>query len=150
MAVSAGKEATKKAGINMPQIGIVVRNTEKALEYYEKTLGLAHFVSFVSERQTEKGKAKLRISIGEVAGIQIELIEVVEGETFHSQFLKQGREGLHHVGFYVDDIEKKLRELTQKGVKVLERGTLREVGVKYAYLDTARISGVIFELIQLP
>nr|MDO8098704.1 VOC family protein [Candidatus Njordarchaeota archaeon] len=151
MAITAGKKAAKELELGtLKQIGIVVRNTDKVLEYYEKTLGLGHFDSFVSERVTKEGKAKLKLSVAQVGGIQIEVIEVVEGETIHSQFLKKGREGLHHIGFFVNDIEKRLKELEQKGVKVLERGRIPLVGIEYAYLDTERISGVIFELIKNP
>jgi catechol 2,3-dioxygenase-like lactoylglutathione lyase family enzyme len=71
----------------------------------------------------------------------------LDGKTLHSDFLKQGREGLHHLGFYVNDLDKKLKELQGKGIKVLERGTI--LGVKYAYLDTASACGVIFELIKI-
>jgi methylmalonyl-CoA/ethylmalonyl-CoA epimerase len=145
------KKGVKEFGLGtLRQIGIVVRDTDKALNYYEKTLGIGRFDSFISERETKEGKAKLRYSVAQVGAIQIEVIEVVEGETIHSQFLKKGREGLHHIGFFVDDLDKKLKELQQRGVKVLERAKVPLVGIEYAYLDTESISGVIFELIKNP
>jgi methylmalonyl-CoA/ethylmalonyl-CoA epimerase len=146
--MSTKKDVAKDLGLgSLKQIGIVVKNTDKVLEFYEKTLGLGKFDSMVAENTSQRGKSKLRISLGQVGGIQFELIEVVKGETLHSDFLKQGREGLHHLGFYVADIDKRLGELEKKGIKLLERGKV--LGVEYAYLDTARISGVIFELIKL-
>jgi methylmalonyl-CoA/ethylmalonyl-CoA epimerase len=146
--LSMASKAAKELGLGkFMQIGFVVKNTEKVLEYYEKTLGLGHFDTMVGNTETEFGKARVKFSFAQVGGIQFEIIEVVEGETVYSPFLKQGLEGLHHLGFYVDDIDKKLKELRQKGIKVLARG--RALGGEYAYLDTASISGVIFELIQV-
>ena len=132
---------------NFKQVGIVTRNTDKVLNYYEKTLGIQHFDSAIVVAETDKGKAKLKISVAQLGGIQFELIEPVEGKTLHTDFLQQGREGLHHLGFYAEDLERKLKALQSKGVKVLETGTI--MGIKYAYLDTATVSGVIFELIKI-
>jgi catechol 2,3-dioxygenase-like lactoylglutathione lyase family enzyme len=146
--MSLGSRTPKELELgNFKQIGIVTRNTDKVLAYYEKTLGLGHFDSAVMVDETERGKAKLKISLAQLGGVQFELIEPLDGKTLHSDFLKQGREGLHHLGFYVNDLDKKLKELQGKGIKVLERGTI--LGVKYAYLDTASACGVIFELIKI-
>jgi hypothetical protein len=77
----------------------------------------------------------------------------LEGDKIHSAFLKQGREGLHHLGFYAKDLDEKVKELQRKGVKVLERGRMldatgKSLGIQYAYLDTTSISGVIYELVK--
>jgi methylmalonyl-CoA/ethylmalonyl-CoA epimerase len=61
---------------------------------------------------------------------------------------KKRGEGLHHLGFFVEDIEKELARLEKRGVKVLERGTVLGV-VEFAYLDTEKSLGVVLELIQL-
>ncbi|MFX0204455.1 MAG: VOC family protein, partial [Candidatus Hodarchaeota archaeon] len=77
-----------------------------------------------------------------------ELIEVVEGETTHTKFLREKGEGLHHIGFIVEDIEEELIKLEKAGISVLERGIVQEM-VKFAYLDTEKSLGIILELIQL-
>jgi catechol 2,3-dioxygenase-like lactoylglutathione lyase family enzyme len=145
--VSTQSKNAKWLGLgNFKQVGIVVKNTERVLDYYEKTLGIQHFDSAVMVADTDKGKAKHKISLAQLGAIQFELIEPLEGKTIHFDFLRQGREGLHHLGFFVDDLDGKTKELQAKGVKIVERGTI--LGVKYAYLDTAGTSGVIFELLK--
>jgi 4-hydroxyphenylpyruvate dioxygenase-like putative hemolysin len=135
------------------QIGFVIKNTGKVLEYYEKTLGLGHFDSAFFGADYGDGRAKMRISVAQISGLQFELIEPMEGDKIHSAFLKQGREGLHHLGFYVKDIDEKLKDLQRKGIKALERGKMldatgKSIGIQYVYLDTASTSGVIFELVK--
>jgi len=126
------------------QIGIVVKDVEATVKFYEKMFGIEPFPTVESAVDS----AKLKIGLFQLGEVQIELIQVLEGETIHSKFVEKRGEGLHHLGFFVEDIEKELARLEKGGVKVLERGTVLGV-VKFAYLDTEKILGVVLELIQL-
>ena len=125
------------------QIGIVVKDMEKSLKFYEQMFG-PPFLTLESDVKS----GKLKISLFQVGEIQLELIEVVEGETIHSKFLRETGEGLHHIGFIVEDIEEELIRLEKEGISVLERGIIQEM-VKFVYLDTQKRLGIILELIQL-
>ncbi|MFX1536434.1 MAG: VOC family protein [Promethearchaeota archaeon] len=125
------------------QIGIVVKDMETSMKFYEKMFGIEPFPTV----ESPVNSAKLKIGLLQLGEVQIELIQVLEGETIHSKFLEKKGEGLHHLGFFVDDIKKELTRLEEGGIKVLERGTVLEV-VKFAYLDTEKFLGVVLELIQ--
>jgi methylmalonyl-CoA/ethylmalonyl-CoA epimerase len=120
------------------QIGIVVNDVEKTMKLYEQLFGIEPFLTLDSLINS----AKLRIGLFYLDEIQIELIQVLEGESIHS-----GRKGLHHIGFFVDDIEEELSRLKQEGIYVLLKGKVLDE-VKFAYLDTEKIFGVVLELIQ--
>ncbi len=126
------------------QIGIVVKDMEATMNFYEKMFGIEPFPTVESAVDS----AKLRIGSFQLGEVQIELIQVLEGETIHSKFLEKRGEGLHHLGFFVEDIEKELARIKKEGIEVLERGTVLGV-VKFAYLDTKKVLGVVLELIQL-
>ena len=121
------------------QIGIVVKDMEATMEFYEEMFGIEPFPTVESEIDS----AKLRIGLLQLGEVQIELIQVLEDRTFTQNFLKRGVKG-----FFVKDIEKELARLEKHGIKVLERGEVLGV-VKFAYLDTEKTLGVILELIQL-
>jgi catechol 2,3-dioxygenase-like lactoylglutathione lyase family enzyme len=125
------------------QIGIIVKDMERSLKLYEQMFG-PPFLTLESDVTS----GKLKFGLFQVGEIQLELIEVVEGETIHSKFLREKGEGLHHIGFIVEDLEEELIELEKAGISVLERGTVQEM-VKFAYLDTEKSLGIILELIQL-
>ena len=125
------------------QIGIVVKDMDTSVKFYEQMFG-PPFLTLVSDTN----KAKLKISLFQIGDIQFELIEVLEGESVHSKFLREKGEGLHHVGFIVEDLEEELTRLEKEGITVLERGIVQEM-VKFAYLDTEKRLGIILELIQL-
>jgi len=125
------------------QIGIVVKDVEKYIKIYEKVFGVEPFPTVESAINS----AKLKIVLFELGEVEIELIQVVEGESIHSKFLKERGEGLHHLGFFVKDIEKELARLEKEGINVLERGKVLGT-VEFAYLDTEKTLGVVLELIQ--
>ncbi len=79
--------------------------------------------------------------------IQIELIELIDGKTIHEAFLKEKGEGVHHIAFEVDNLEKSTGNAEKAGLKVIQSFT-RPDGSGFAYLDTDKTGGIIFELIQ--
>jgi len=125
------------------QIGIVVKDIETTMKFYEKMFGIEPFPTV----ESYVNSAKLKIGLFQLGEVQIELIQVVEGESIHSRFLEEKGEGLHHLGFFVKDIEKELARLEKEGIKVLEMGEVLGT-VKFAYLDTEKTLGVVLELIQ--
>jgi methylmalonyl-CoA/ethylmalonyl-CoA epimerase len=125
------------------QIGIVVKDVEKYMKFYEKLFGVEPFPTV----ESTVNSAKLKIVLFELGEVEIELIQVLEGESIHSKFLEGRGEGLHHLGFFVKDIEKELARLEKEGIKVLEKGEVLGA-VKFAYLDTEKTLGIVLELVQ--
>ena len=81
-----------------------------------------------------------------------ELIESVEGPNTYEEFLSTRGEGLHHPGYYVDDIDTEIAAMAAKGFPLLQSG--RGFGVDwdgaYAYFETERVAGCILEAIEQP
>ena len=124
------------------QLGIVVKDIEKTSAFLEN-IGIGPFPSFDAE--SEKGKFK--IGLFQQEGLQIELIQHVEGEDqLYSKFLKEKGEGIHHVGYWVKDFDEALQKMKDLGIKVLADGDV--YGVRYCYLDTEKQCGFIVELIE--
>ena len=77
----------------------------------------------------------------------MEIIQPLSGRTIYQDFLDSGRQGLHHLGFDVyGDMDERLKAYAELGVGVLMSG--KGPNRAFAYLDTERIGGVIFELLQ--
>jgi len=137
------------------QIGYVVNNIHKAIAYYKNALGISPWL-LLDERpdpciqRGENVYPLLRIGLSYVGSVQIELIQVAEGESVHLSHLKEPEGRIHHLGFMVQDIDRRLQDYQSMGIDVLQRGVIRESGitVKYAYLDVVDKAGTIFELVQ--
>ncbi|MGQ9623873.1 MAG: VOC family protein [Candidatus Bathycorpusculaceae bacterium] len=125
------------------QIGVVVRDVEKTAKFYEKLLKQEPLPPI----EFETGNVKLKIIFFQLGEVQLELIQVLEGKNIHTKFLKERGEGLHHLGFFVKDLEEELSALKKEGIEVLWRGEALGV-TKFAYLDTEKALGIALELIQ--
>ena len=144
-------------GVRLPpveQIGIVVRDLDRAIEYYTSTFGWGPFEVHLSEvkgviyrgRPTD---CKLKLAMTRSGPIEIELIQVLEGETPHTEFLRERGEGLQHLRFRVPDLNGILAEWAKKGIEPVWSRRYPEYGVSFAYVDTAAIGGVMIELFEV-
>jgi catechol 2,3-dioxygenase-like lactoylglutathione lyase family enzyme len=137
------------------QIGYVVKDVDKTMSYYRDTLGIRPWM-LLDERPepcVEPGKEVhplLRIALAYTGGIQLELIQVMEGESVHLNHPADSPWRVHHLGFIVQDIERRLNTCRKLGVNILQRGTIKDIGFKvdYAYVDTVDEAGVVIEFIQ--
>ena len=136
------------------QIGIVVKNIDETVKYYGEVFGIGPFeilevnytdATYYGQKAGYRGKR----AFAKMGPITIELIELIEGKTIHETFLKEKGEGLHHIGFAVKDLKESVRIAEGVGLKVTQ-GWQREDGLGFAYLDSDKVGGVIFEMIQWP
>lgn len=131
-------------------VGIVVRDMDKAIEYYQ-SLGIGPFKSLnliVSERKIRGrtvGNVSNKIRLCQIGSIQLELLQPVEGESIQKEFLETRGEGVDHLGFFVNDIDREVAKLVKAGFKVITSVDFLNGG-GVVYLDTGKVGGVLFEL----
>jgi methylmalonyl-CoA/ethylmalonyl-CoA epimerase len=131
------------------QIGVVVEDLDRTIAFYESAFGLGPFdvrevgAPNVWDRGEEK-PIKARLGFATIGPNELELIQILEGDSFHLEFLRKHGEGLHHLGFFVKDFGAKLEQAKAMGFEVLQMDPFRQA---YAYLDTRQCGGIIFELI---
>ena len=149
---------TEKQGPVLPpiaQAGIVVKDLKKAIEYYSRVFRIGPFTSmvFTPEKHWVKGKpfpVKLNIAVAQMGPVQMELIEPV-GDGPHKWFLDSNGEGLHHLGFIVDNYDAWMNYLKQQGTEVLMNAETDIPGfghMRAAYMESNKTGGVLFELIE--
>jgi 4-hydroxyphenylpyruvate dioxygenase-like putative hemolysin len=136
------------------QLGIVVKNIDDTVQFYQEVFGIGPFEIFEVNFPTatyygEKAGYRGKRALAKLGPITFELIELIEGKTIQETFLKEKGEGLHHIGFRVTDLKRTVGEAESCGLKVTQ-GFTRDDGSGFAYLDSDKIGGVIFELIQRP
>jgi methylmalonyl-CoA/ethylmalonyl-CoA epimerase len=131
------------------QIGVVVENLDRTIAFYESVFGLGPFETMELEAPNvwdrgEEKHIKARLAFATMGQIELELIHILEGDSFHLEFLRKHGEGIHHLGFFVRDFEARLQQAKAAGFELLQTDPF---GRFYAYLDTRQYGGVIFELI---
>lgn len=136
------------------QIGVIVRDMDKAIEYFE-ALGIGPFKPLertypTIEREVygkPANEVKNLIRVAHVGELEFELLQPISGDSIQKEFLETRGEGINHLGFFVDDLNKTVDQLVGRGFKVISR-TKRANGGGTAYLDTDKVGGVQFEFVQ--
>ncbi len=134
------------------QIGIVVKDVAKSAEFYQRTFGVAFQVidrpNETCQLHGKESSFRIKTALGNTAGLQIELIQILEGRTAHVEFMEAHGEGIHHFGIYVEDIEAEIEACAREGIELISRGEF--LSVKWAYVDSAKAAGAIMEFIEMP
>jgi catechol 2,3-dioxygenase-like lactoylglutathione lyase family enzyme len=149
-----GEETSKLKLPPIEQIGIVVKDLDAAVDYYTNTLGWGPFGFFELDLKDfiYRGRAcnaRIRVALSSYDPVQIELIEVLEGETPHSVFLREKGEGIQHLCCRgVDDLDSVLARLARVGIEPVFQGHLPEFGVRAAYVVGEKTNGVTLELYE--
>ena len=129
---------------SIDQISYAVKDIDKTIERWSRLYGIGPWTFRQMSGLDAKGRPwKARLAFARVGSLDIELVQCLEGRIFQSRFLDTWGEGLHHIGFFVDDVEAEVKRLVAQGVKVF----VHDPG-RFAYLDAGGVGGAIFELIQ--
>ena len=81
-------------------------------------------------------------------GLEIDLVEPTGPDSTVAKFLEKRGEGLHHIAFEVDDIDKDLRAMEGKGMQLIDREGREGVAGKIGFLHPKSVNGVLVELVQ--
>ncbi|MFC1887004.1 VOC family protein [Thermodesulfobacteriota bacterium] len=141
-------------------VGIPVRDLDKAIENYT-SMGIAsfqkeflidssRFAEYLVYGKTPDPIVKTRAVLGQVGSMGIELLQPVQGETVHKEFLESNGDGIGHIAYAVEDLEGETAKLVAKGFPVIlsikRSGRTQRNAV---YIDTrSKFSNLITELIQ--
>ena len=135
------------------QVGIVVKDIDAASDYYCFVFGWGPFKVRDLEMKGAiyNGKpvdCRFKVASARQPGVEIELIQPLEGDTPYADFLRERGEGLHHLGVKVDDLDETLARLEKEGIHPVFHKYYPDINFGFAYLDSDRIGGVMLELIQ--
>ncbi len=139
--------------LKVEQLSFVYKDIKKQAKIMEDTYGIKFAVmeNIIHEEATFHGKEVsivVNYAFSRLFGIQIELQEPAEacGDCLFKEFLDQGKEGLHSVGMYVEDLQATIDEFKKKGIEVLQSGKIGKQW--FAYFDTENTFGALLEFQQ--
>ena len=123
-------------------IAIAVKNLDEGLKAYEDLLGIK---SSHTEEIPDQGIKAALIVLGDV---EIELIQPIRPDTGVAKFLENKGEGIHHICFEVDDVDKELESLAAKGVQLIDKQGRKGLAGKIGFIHPRSTKGVLIELAQ--
>jgi methylmalonyl-CoA/ethylmalonyl-CoA epimerase len=129
-------------------VGIACYDLEEKIAFYETTFGLILASREVNEAQGVK-EAMMHVADGPSGSSYVQLLEPLGPDTPVGKFLAKRGEGVHHVGYGVDDVAAALEAIGAKDVRLLDRRPRHgSMGASIAFLHPKDVGGVLTELVQ--
>ncbi|TES88440.1 MAG: methylmalonyl-CoA epimerase, partial [Desulfobacteraceae bacterium] len=80
---------------------------------------------------------------------EVELLESIDPDGPIARYLEKKGEGIQHIAFCVDNVEASLKELKEKGIKLIDEKPRKGAGgAKIAFLHPKSTNGVLVELCE--
>lgn len=132
-------------------IGAIVKDMNKAIDRLAligvKPTGMPNGqktaeVRFKGEFKDQPAEWSVNICMLKMGEMNIELLQPTEGESVFQEFVDNGLEGIHHVAYIVEDVDKAADRLIKRGATVVTKGAAAQGS--FYYLETG--GSIIIEL----
>jgi methylmalonyl-CoA/ethylmalonyl-CoA epimerase len=128
-------------------LGVVVEDVEKSVALYKHLFDVDdRDIRILPESGTD---VESRFAFIPLGGIDFELIQPIS-ENFKN-FLGNPAEGINHIAFVVEDIEKTVKLMQQKGVRlghVTKDGIMDMGKSRVAYFNPEDTGGILIEFVE--
>jgi methylmalonyl-CoA/ethylmalonyl-CoA epimerase len=124
----------------LDHVAVVVRDTDRALEYFSDHLGLAVTSTEVIE------VPHVRLTYLDAGAVSLQLVEPLDPDGPLAAHLAEHGEGLHHIAFAVDDVPGSAEALADPGAPPVTVGSGR--GRPSAFVPGDLHHGVRVEVTQ--
>lgn len=129
--------------MKIDHIGIATRQLKEATALWQDALGLE-----IGSTE-EVGEQGVRIAMLPIGETHIELLEPMTPESPVGKFLDKRGPGVHHIAIRVEDIRVALRQLKEKGARLIdETPRIGAGGCLIAFIHPSSTNGVLLELVQ--
>jgi len=128
---------------HIEHIGIAVKSLTESIKYYEEVLGLTCYAI------EEVADQKVKTAFFMVGQTKIELLESTDPEGPIGKFIENKGEGIHHLAFAVNNIEKSLAEAEEKGIRLIDKTPRKGAeGLTIGFLHPKSTIGVLTEFCE--
>ena len=128
---------------HIEHIGIAVKNLDESVKFYEEVLGLQCY------NIEEVKDQKVKTAFFQVGDTKIELLESTDPEGPIGKFVEKKGEGVHHIAYAVENIEDRLKEAEEKGIRLIDKQPRKGAeGLDIAFLHPKSTQGVLTELCE--
>ena len=140
------------------QIGVVVRDLDKAVHMLTQLFGIGPFRETVfpppgrgdmdRRYRGQPGDFVYRQAFADLGNVELEVIQPLMGDSIWTDFLEKHGEGIHHIRFNTYDIAQLAEYLADEGIATLMSGSGIRPGTSWANFDTEGAIGFTIEVMQ--
>ena len=128
---------------HIDHIGVAVKEIESAGKFYTDILGLD-----IADIENVADQ-KVNVAFIPITDSEVELLESTEPDGPVAKYIQTRGEGVQHVAFRVENIDEALRELKEKGVRLIDQTPRKGAGgAKIAFIHPKETNGVLIEICE--
>jgi methylmalonyl-CoA/ethylmalonyl-CoA epimerase len=147
------KKASANPAFNkLHHVGVVVKDIKKAIAYFE-SMGIGPFggpggaqvmkLSFKGELHGKPATWTTTASIAKFGDVELEVLEPTEGPQALKESLEKTGEGLHHIGFLTDNLDREIAYFKNRRVGIW---TMGRTGLgAFIYSEPSTVGGIAIE-----
>jgi methylmalonyl-CoA/ethylmalonyl-CoA epimerase len=129
--------------INVEHIGIAVKDLSVSIPLFEKLLNTPCYKTESVESE------KVNTAFFQKRETKVELLESSSEDGVVARFVEKKGEGIHHIAFEVEDIEKEIQRLKHEGFRFINDEPKKGADNKLVcFLHPKSSNGVLIELCQ--
>ncbi len=129
--------------MKIDHIGIAVKSLTEGLKFYRDALGLDY------QGEEEVRDQGVKVAFLEIGESKIELLEPLNEDSPIARHLEKRGEGVHHIAVEVEDLETRMKEMKEAGVRFIGEEPAAGAGnKKIIFIHPASTRGVLAELCQ--
>ena len=128
---------------HIEHIGIAVKSIDESRKYYEDVLDLkCYSIEEVADQ-------KVKTAFFMVGQTKLELLESTDPDGPIGKFIEKKGEGIHHIAFAANDLQKSLNDLKENGIRLIDENPRAGAeGLNIAFLHPKSTHGVLTELCE--
>ncbi|MFX1567090.1 MAG: VOC family protein [Promethearchaeota archaeon] len=139
--------------LKIQHINYIYEEPEKHAKMMESIFNMPkfHFSEDLDHPAIYRGretKFSIKMGVSRCFSTTIEIFQWLKGDSVYKEFVDSQKEGLHHFGVFVEDLEKYVDNFQKQGIDVVQSGMFPP-RMKYVYMDTVEIFGAVIELIEI-
>lgn len=124
-------------------IGIAVKNLENSIPLFTKILNTGHY------KTEEVASEKVITAFFRTGEAKVELLQSSDPEGVIAKFIERKGEGMHHIAFEVENIEKEMTRLQAEGFVLINEKAKKGADNKLVcFIHPKDTNGVLIELCQ--
>lgn len=125
---------------NIHHTAIAVKDLDASIKFYETTFGAISGPVEIIEDQEVRA---VLLSIGHS---NLELIEPTTATSGVARFIERRGEGIHHISFEVQDVNRQLNRLDEAGLTMIDQESRPGLSGMIGFIHPKSSGGVLIEL----
>jgi methylmalonyl-CoA/ethylmalonyl-CoA epimerase len=146
--------ASNLGSTTLAQVALVVHDIEEMSRRFAAIFGLPLPEVIITApgmevEQTYRGQpsgAQCKLAFFRLGQVELELIEPMGGRSTWQEALDKNGQGVHHIAFWVEGMQRSVDFLRTQGIEMVQRGDMGEG--QFAYMDAEERLGVTIELLE--